>query len=79
VSPASTGQRAARKGTITADLVVNCGGMWGRDLAAQSGVTLPLHACEHFYIVTEPIEGLAACRCCACPTNAPITRKTPAR
>lgn len=45
-------------GTIDADLVVNCGGMWGRDLAAQSGVTLPLHACEHFYIVTEPIPGL---------------------
>jgi hypothetical protein len=32
--------------------------MWGRDLAARSGVTLPLHACEHFYLVTEPIEGL---------------------
>ena len=32
--------------------------MWGRDLAAQNGVTLPLHACEHFYLVTEPIEGL---------------------
>jgi glycine/D-amino acid oxidase-like deaminating enzyme len=41
-----------------ADVVVNCGGMWGRDLAAQSGVTLPLHACEHFYIVTEAMEGL---------------------
>lgn len=45
-------------GHIAADLVVNCGGMWGRDLAAASGVTLPLHACEHFYIVTEAIEGL---------------------
>ncbi|TNC48565.1 FAD-dependent oxidoreductase [Rubellimicrobium rubrum] len=45
-------------GHIAADMVVNCGGMWGRDLAAQSGVTLPLHACEHFYIVTEAIEGL---------------------
>ncbi len=45
-------------GHIAADLVVNCGGMWGRDLAAASGVTLPLHACEHFYIVTEVIEGL---------------------
>jgi glycine/D-amino acid oxidase-like deaminating enzyme len=51
----------------------------GRDLGAQNGVTIPLHACEHFYLVTEPIAGLAACRCCACPTNAPITRKTPAR
>jgi len=45
-------------GTITCDHVVNCGGMWGRDLAAQSGVTLPLHAAEHFYLVTEPIAGL---------------------
>ena len=33
--------------------------MWGRDLAAQNNVTLPLHACEHFYLVTEPIEGLS--------------------
>ena len=51
-------QQGEESGTILADLVVNCGGMWGRDLAAQSGVTLPLHACEHFYIVTEAIEGL---------------------
>lgn len=51
-------QQGEESGTIAADLVVNCGGMWGRDLAAQSGVTLPLHACEHFYIVTEAIEGL---------------------
>ncbi|SOE15981.1 4-methylaminobutanoate oxidase (formaldehyde-forming) [Hoeflea halophila] len=51
-------QRGEETGSIAADLVVNCGGMWGRDLAAQSGVTLPLHACEHFYIVTEAIKDL---------------------
>ncbi|MDP2083023.1 MAG: FAD-dependent oxidoreductase [Pseudotabrizicola sp.] len=45
-------------GHIAADVVINCGGMWGRDLAAQNGVTVPLHACEHFYLVTEPISGL---------------------
>ncbi|WP_197082876.1 GcvT family protein [Pseudorhodobacter ferrugineus] len=45
-------------GHIAADVVINCGGMWGRDLAADSGVTLPLHPCEHFYLVTEPIAGL---------------------
>jgi 4-methylaminobutanoate oxidase (formaldehyde-forming) len=45
-------------GHIAADVVINCGGMWGRDLAEASGVTLPLHACEHFYLVTEPIAGL---------------------
>ncbi|WP_421706854.1 GcvT family protein [Algihabitans sp.] len=47
-------------GLIETDVVVNCGGMWGRDLAARSGVTLPLHACEHFYLLTEPVEGLTA-------------------
>jgi glycine cleavage system aminomethyltransferase T/glycine/D-amino acid oxidase-like deaminating enzyme len=46
------------RGHIACDVVVNCGGMWGRDLAEASGVTLPLHACEHFYLITEPIEGL---------------------
>ena len=46
------------KGPIRANSVVICGGMWSRDLAAQIGVTLPLHAAEHFYIVTEPVEGL---------------------
>lgn len=46
------------KGTIRANTVVICGGMWSRDLAAKIGVTLPLHAAEHFYIVTEPVEGL---------------------
>ncbi|PVH29721.1 GcvT family protein [Pararhodobacter oceanensis] len=43
---------------IACEHVVNCGGMWGRDLAATSGVTLPLHAAEHFYLVTEPIQDL---------------------
>ncbi len=50
--------RGGEQGHIAADLVVNCGGMWARELAGRSGVTLPLHACEHFYIVTEAIEGL---------------------
>ncbi|MCO6051861.1 FAD-dependent oxidoreductase [Mesorhizobium sp. RP14(2022)] len=51
--------RGEESGVIEADHVVNCGGMWGRDLAASSGVTLPLHACEHFYIVTEAISELS--------------------
>jgi 4-methylaminobutanoate oxidase (formaldehyde-forming) len=46
------------QGTIEADIVVNCAGMWARELGARSGVTIPLHACEHFYLVTEPIPGL---------------------
>ncbi len=51
-------EQSGERGHIAADLVVNCAGMWARDLAAASGVTLPLHACEHFYIVTEAIPGL---------------------
>ncbi|UDL89903.1 FAD-dependent oxidoreductase [Mesorhizobium sp. PAMC28654] len=47
------------QGTIEADIVVNCAGMWARELGAQNGVTIPLHACEHFYLVTEPIPGLS--------------------
>lgn len=44
--------------TIETDNIVNAAGMWARDLAQMSGVTVPLHACEHFYIVTEAIPGL---------------------
>jgi glycine cleavage system T protein len=44
--------------TIETENVVNAAGMWGRNLAETSGVTVPLHACEHFYVVTEPIAGL---------------------
>src|SRR5690606_31166351 len=46
------------QGTIQADIVINCAGMWARDLGAMSGVNVPLHACEHFYLITEPIPGL---------------------
>ena len=45
-------------GHITADMVVNCGGMWGHEVGRMAGVNVPLHACEHFYIVTEAISGL---------------------
>ncbi len=49
---------AVEGGDIRAKKVVIAGGMWSRELAAQIGVSLPLHAAEHFYIVTEPIPGL---------------------
>ena len=45
-------------GTIEAEHIVNCGGMWGHGLGRMAGVNVPLHACEHFYIVTESIPGL---------------------
>jgi len=45
-------------GHIAADMVVNCAGMWGHEVGRMAGVNVPLHACEHFYIVTEAISGL---------------------
>jgi 4-methylaminobutanoate oxidase (formaldehyde-forming) len=46
------------QGEIKADFVVNCAGMWGREIGQMAGVNVPLQACEHFYIVSESIEGL---------------------
>ncbi len=43
---------------VRADVVVNCTGMWGREVGAMTKAMVPLHACEHFYVVTEPIEGV---------------------
>ncbi len=48
----------AEQGHIAAEMVVNCAGMWGHEVGKMAGVNVPLHACEHFYIVTEAIEGL---------------------
>jgi glycine cleavage system T protein len=45
-------------GLIDADYVVICGGMWTRDLAASIGVAAPLHACEHYYVLFEGVEGI---------------------
>jgi glycine cleavage system aminomethyltransferase T/glycine/D-amino acid oxidase-like deaminating enzyme len=45
-------------GTIECDVVVNCAGMWARQLGAKSGVNIPLQAAEHYYLITEQMEGL---------------------
>jgi glycine/D-amino acid oxidase-like deaminating enzyme/glycine cleavage system aminomethyltransferase T len=45
-------------GDIACEIFVNCTGQWARFLGAQSGVNIPLHSAEHFYIVTEPIAGV---------------------
>lgn len=45
-------------GTIATEKVVLAGGMWTHLFAKSHGITAPLHAAEHFYIVTEPVAGL---------------------
>ena len=53
-------------GTIMCDKLVIAAGMWSRELGRSIGVNIPLHACEHFYIVSEPIAEL--------PRNMPVVR-----
>ncbi|HAX04135.1 MAG TPA: FAD-dependent oxidoreductase [Acidimicrobiaceae bacterium] len=43
---------------VEAETVVMAAGMWTRQLAETIGVNVPLQACEHFYIVTEPLQGV---------------------
>lgn len=42
------------RGDILCEEVVNCAGQWARNVGLMAGVTVPLHAAEHFYIVTQP-------------------------
>lgn len=50
-------------GAVEAEYVVNCAGMWARQLGAKAGVSIPLQAAEHYYLVTEAVPGLSP----ACP------------
>ncbi len=46
-------------GDVECELVVNCAGMWARELAQRNGVVVPNQAAEHYYLVTEPIDGMS--------------------
>jgi len=54
------------QGRIQADFVVNCGGLWGREIGRMAGVNVPLHACEHYYALTEKLDDL--------PSDLPVMR-----
>lgn len=45
-------------GTIECEVVVNCAGMWARQLGAKSGVNIPLQSAEHYYLITGKIPGI---------------------
>ncbi|HEY7175481.1 MAG TPA: FAD-binding oxidoreductase, partial [Micromonosporaceae bacterium] len=45
-------------GDIECDTIVNCAGMWARQVGDQAGVTIPLQAAEHYYLITEPFDGM---------------------
>ena len=46
------------QGDIEAEIVVNCAGQWAKAIGAMAGVTVPLHSSEHFYVVTDQIDGV---------------------
>ena len=45
------------RGTVSCDAVVLCTGLWSREAGAMAGVDLPVWPCEHFYLLTKPVEG----------------------
>lgn len=45
-------------GDIEAEIVVNCAGQWAKQIGAMAGVNVPLHSAEHFYVVSERIDGV---------------------
>ncbi len=48
------------KGRINAPVVVNCAGLWGRDIGDLAASRAPLFACEHLYLLTEAIDGITS-------------------
>lgn len=46
-------------GTIRCDAIALCTGLWSREAAAMGGAEVPLWPCEHFYLLTKPIEGIS--------------------
>ena len=55
------------RGSIDVEAVVNCAGQWAREVGLLSGVTVPLHSAEHFYVVTDPLTPPV-------PTSLPVLR-----
>ena len=47
-------------GFIEAEYVVNCAGMWARQLGAKSGVNVPLQSAEHYYLITDKVPGMSS-------------------
>ena len=61
-APATRGVRVTSvvtdRGEVEAQVVVNCAGQWAKAIGELVGATVPLHSAEHFYVVTEQIEGV---------------------
>ena len=47
------------QGTVMCDAIAICAGLWSREVGAMAGARVPLLACEHFYLLTRPVAGIA--------------------
>jgi glycine cleavage system aminomethyltransferase T/glycine/D-amino acid oxidase-like deaminating enzyme len=45
-------------GSIRCDAIALCTGLWSRDNAMKAGVDIPVWPCEHFYLLTNPVDGI---------------------
>ena len=54
---AATGVQT-EQGQIRAEVIVNCAGMWAREVGLLAGVDVPLQAAEHYYLISEPVAGV---------------------
>ncbi|MEM7429637.1 MAG: FAD-dependent oxidoreductase, partial [Pseudomonadota bacterium] len=46
------------QGTVRCDAIAVCTGLWSRKTAAMAGVAAPVWPCEHFYLLTKPVDGI---------------------
>ena len=46
------------QGTVMCDAIAVCSGLWSREIGAMAGAEIPVLACEHFYLLTKPIDGI---------------------
>ncbi len=53
----AVGVRTAR-GEIRCEVVINCAGMWAREIGAMAGVSVPVTPVKHQFMVTEPMAGV---------------------
>jgi len=58
--PDGTWNVVTEQGTVKAEHVVNCGGLWAREVGRMVGVELPVLAMEHMYLLTEPMPEVEA-------------------
>ena len=47
------------RGTVNAEHIVNCGGLWAREVGQLAGVALPVQPMEHHYLITDTIPVIA--------------------